>query len=214
MADEVTGQVCAHAATVVQCKTCPWRTTCDPTRDIPGGYSVALHEGLAGTIKSGLASIFDREGRVMACHYSTPGAMLPCAGWLHNQIGAGNNFGVRLAVAAGRLPVPKVSGEQHETFEETLPRSSSTATSSPATCRSRLSARQLEVLRLLARELHPVEWSQIWDSYSWADVDSPLAMTNFDRVTDALMRRGLVAYDADHLVVITDAGRQALAARS
>lgn len=79
----------------------------------------------------------------------------------------------------------------------------------------RLSARQLEVLRILARKTDPVEWGTVWDVYSWADPSNPLAMRNFDRVTDALERRGLVAYtdggDAG-LVFITDAGRAALEA--
>ena len=57
----------------------------------------------------------------MACHYSKPGEEFPCAGWLHHQIGPGNNIGLRLAVMTGAMPVPVVDGEQHQTFEETLP---------------------------------------------------------------------------------------------
>lgn len=102
-----------------QCPTCPWRVGVDPERDIPNGYSVELHESLRGTISEGLVSL--RASRAMACHYSKPGKEFACAGWLHNQIGPGNNIGVRIAVAAGRLPVPEVDGPQHEHFDDTLP---------------------------------------------------------------------------------------------
>ena len=106
--------------TVVQCKTCPWRVDCVPDEDIPY-YKVELHKGLAcSTIASGLESL--RPGlKAMACHYSKRGTEIACAGWLHNQIGEGHNIGVRIAVSVGRLPVPRVDGEQHATFEDTLP---------------------------------------------------------------------------------------------
>lgn len=111
---------------VTQCKSCPWRVDCEPMEDIPGGYSVKLHENLRGTCQSGIASaaplIIGGALRVMACHYSKPGEEFACAGWLENQIGPGNNLGVRLAVMSGRLPVPVTDGEQHETFEDTLPK--------------------------------------------------------------------------------------------
>jgi hypothetical protein len=59
--------------------------------------------------------------RAMACHHSKPGAEFACAGWVHNQLGPGNNIAVRLAVMTGSLPVPVVDGDQHETFDDTLP---------------------------------------------------------------------------------------------
>lgn len=114
------------AKTVKQCKSCPWRVDCDPEHDIPDGYSVELHEGLRNTIQSGIESL--RPGRAMACHYSKPGEEIPCAGWIHNQLGPGNNLAVRLAVMTGKLPVPEVEGEQHETFDDTLPRKSKRST--------------------------------------------------------------------------------------
>ncbi len=104
-----------------QCKSCPWRVDCEPLEDIPGGYSVELHKKLRGTIQSGLESMAGSCMRVMACHYSKPGEEFPCAGWVYNQIGPGNNIGVRLRVMSGAIPVPIVDGEQHETFEDTLP---------------------------------------------------------------------------------------------
>lgn len=72
-----------------------------------------------------------------------------------------------------------------------------------------VSERQLEVLRILARKTEPCEWGEVWDSYAWADPSSSLAMTNFDRVTDALLRRKLVTQDVENcaLVSITESGR-------
>lgn len=107
---------------VTQCKSCPWKQDCVPDKDIPNGYSVTLHKNLANTIQSGLGSLFTDQRRVMACHYSKIGEEFPCAGWLHNQLGVGNNIGVRLAVMQGVLPVPEIAGPQHERFEDTLPK--------------------------------------------------------------------------------------------
>ncbi len=60
--------------------------------------------------------------RIMACHESRPKKNVPCAGWLSNQLGQGNNLGLRLAVLAGRVSVDLVvEGDQHATLEETLP---------------------------------------------------------------------------------------------
>lgn len=109
-------------ATVTQCKSCPWKVGCVPDRDIPNGYSVKLHQNLAKTIQSGLGSLFGDARSVMACHYSKEGEEFACAGWLHNQLGVGNNLGVRFAVMQGQMPVPEVDGEQHERFEDTLPK--------------------------------------------------------------------------------------------
>lgn len=66
--------------------------------------------------------MFTVKRHVMACHYSQfQKKPIYCAGWLHNQLGPGNNIGVRLAVMTGEMPVPVVDGPQHETFEGTLP---------------------------------------------------------------------------------------------
>ena len=58
----------------------------------------------------------------MACHYSKTGAETPCAGWMDNQLGPGNNIGLRLVVARGHLPPPIVEGPQHPTLEATIPK--------------------------------------------------------------------------------------------
>lgn len=104
--------------TVKQCKSCPWRIGCVPDRDIPR-YSRELHEGLRGTIKSGIDSLTSSL-RIMACHYSKPGDEFACAGWLANQLGDGNHIGVRMAVSSGHLPLPDLDGPQHRCFEDTL----------------------------------------------------------------------------------------------
>lgn len=106
---------------VVQCKSCPWRVDCVPDKDIPR-YKEALHHSLAKTIQSGLESMSCSTRHIMACHYSKPGEEIHCAGWLHNQLGPGNNIGVRLSVMSGSMPVPVVDGKQHERFEDTLPK--------------------------------------------------------------------------------------------
>jgi hypothetical protein len=60
---------------------------------------------------------------MMACHYSKPAAEFPCAGWLAHQLGPGNNIGLRLLAAQGKVPIPELDGEQHEDYEDTLPKS-------------------------------------------------------------------------------------------
>lgn len=106
---------------IVQCRSCPWRVDCDPLTDIPNGYSVELHEGLRDTIaRPGCVNaMLAGQQRIMACHYSPVGEERPCAGWMHHQLGAGNNLWLRLEVIAGRMPPPLVEGEQR--FEDTLP---------------------------------------------------------------------------------------------
>ncbi len=58
----------------------------------------------------------------MACHESHAGREKPCVGWLHQQLGVGNNIGLRLAVFSGRISADyETVGEQHERIEDTLP---------------------------------------------------------------------------------------------
>lgn len=138
--------------TIVQCKSCPWRVDCVPDRDIPN-YVPGMHVNLDKTIKSGIDTMFRKVRHVMACHYSKPGEEFPCAGWLHNQIGPGNNLGVRISVMAGKMPVPMVDGEQYETFEETLchiqtPEESETSTASST--RSRRTGASVRIARSAA----------------------------------------------------------------
>lgn len=105
-----------------QCAHCPWKVGVDP-RDIPGGYSVEKHRALAGTIREGLESLAGPL-RIMACHETTGGAELPCVGWLHHQLGRGQNIGLRIAVSRGTVDADvRIVGRQHRRFEDTLPES-------------------------------------------------------------------------------------------
>lgn len=100
-----------------QCKKCPWRVDVDP-HDIPNGYCEDAHAALEGTIVHGF-----RAGalRLMACHESPVGKEKPCVGWLDNQIGPGNNIGLRMWAIKNLKGRLELVGEQHECFEDTLP---------------------------------------------------------------------------------------------
>jgi hypothetical protein len=108
-----------------QCKKCPWRKDVNPY-DIPNDYDPEKHVALQRTIaKPG--SLRPKTGvfRIMACHEFAVDAEQPCVGWLANQLGPGNNITLRLAVATGRIDANiELVGEQHETFEDTLPQES------------------------------------------------------------------------------------------
>lgn len=103
-----------------QCAKCPWRKDVNP-HDIPNGYSPAKHAALADTIAepSDLSFLDGRPLKIMACHEAHQDH---CVGWLHNQLGEGNNIALRLALRkCENLRDLKVVGEQHATFEDTLP---------------------------------------------------------------------------------------------
>lgn len=105
----------------VQCKKCPWRKDVDP-HDIPNGYSEERHRALGSTIAApgDLSQLNDAELHVMACHETS---QAHCIGWLAHQAGPGNNIALRLRLRtcenAHRI---QTVGDQHETFEDTLPR--------------------------------------------------------------------------------------------
>lgn len=104
-----------------QCLFCPWKVATDP-HDIPDGYCETKHRDLSGTIAEPGALRFGPL-RLMACHESKPGKEIPCVGWLCNQLGPGNNIGLRLAVMTEQVDGNvELDGEQHERFEDTLPR--------------------------------------------------------------------------------------------
>lgn len=104
-----------------QCAKCPWRVDVDPN-DIPNGYCEIKHKALENTIAKPGALNIGGKLRMMACHETKPGRELPCVGWLANQLGPGNNIGLRLAAYNDRsLWDFELVGEQHERFEDTLP---------------------------------------------------------------------------------------------
>ena len=100
-----------------QCAKCPWKKDVNPF-DIPE-YDIEWHRNLDTTICDG----FMVGGlRMMSCHEFKVGEELPCVGWMHNQLGVGNNITLRLAVVEGRVdPSYELVGEQHACFEDTLP---------------------------------------------------------------------------------------------
>lgn len=104
-----------------QCKACPWRVDCEPTKDIRGGYCETKHRNLESTIADGSASLRGGPMRLMACHEFRPGAEQVCVGWLANQLGRGNNIALRMRALAGDFPRFELVGEQHQRFEDTLP---------------------------------------------------------------------------------------------
>lgn len=102
---------------VAQCEKCPWLIGVDPF-DIPNGYSEAKHRALENTIAHPNDPLFG-TGRAMACH---EGHDAHCIGWLVNQIGYGNNIGLRIKMmSCENARSIKLRGEQHQTFEDTLP---------------------------------------------------------------------------------------------
>lgn len=102
-----------------QCAKCPWRKDVN-ARDIPNGYSVKKHKALKSTIAepgqlSGQCGI-----RAMACHETHESE---CIGWLVNQVGRGNNIALRLKMmSCENARDIRLCGDQHEKFEETLPK--------------------------------------------------------------------------------------------
>ncbi|NTF18086.1 hypothetical protein G6L37_06685 [Agrobacterium rubi] len=105
---------------VRQCDKCPWKVSTDP-RDIPDGYCETKHRGLASTIAEP-GAMPRGPGAAMSCHEHPIGDEAHCVGWLNHQIGVGNNLGLRIALMnCTNAHAIKVDGEQHETFEDTLP---------------------------------------------------------------------------------------------
>lgn len=101
-----------------QCAKCPWKVSTDP-HDIPNGYCETKHKGLKRTIADPGEIRFG--GHAMACHETNAKDEVYCIGWLMNQLGPGNNIGLRMRMLDYDLSRVRLVGEQHETFEDTLP---------------------------------------------------------------------------------------------
>lgn len=104
---------------VRQCEHCPWRVETDPF-EIPNGYDPEKHAALAITIaKPGEVNLGCACS--MACHETHDAH---CVGWLMNQLGPGNNIGLRIKMrSCENAGFISLRGEQHETFKDTLPES-------------------------------------------------------------------------------------------
>jgi hypothetical protein len=99
-----------------QCVHCPWRVETDP-HDIPNGYSEDKHRALKSTIAQ--PGSLGGSGSAMACHETDDAH---CIGWLVNQLGPGNNIGLRIRmITCENARAIRLRGEQHDTFEDTLP---------------------------------------------------------------------------------------------
>lgn len=106
-----------------QCRTCPWRVGA-VTDDIPG-YDLEKHRALADTVavEGDVTNVVRGRLPMMACHYSTEGDDRVCVGWLHNQLGSGNNIALRLAASRDpSLARYVLDGEQREAFSDTFAR--------------------------------------------------------------------------------------------
>jgi hypothetical protein len=104
-----------------QCDKCPWKVTTDPN-DIPNNYCELKHAALSITISDGMFNINQKTMHVMACHHSDGEDNMYCVGWLHNQLGVGNNIMLRIKMMdCNNIGKLKIVGEQHEYFEDTLP---------------------------------------------------------------------------------------------
>ena len=102
-----------------QCAKCPWRVGVNP-HDIPDGYSEEKHRALKGTIAE--PGSLSGNCHVMACHETHDAH---CIGWLVNQLGVGNNILLRIhMIDCENGKAIRLRGEQHATFEETLPKES------------------------------------------------------------------------------------------
>jgi hypothetical protein len=101
-----------------QCAKCPWLVGVDP-HEIPNGYSESKHRALESTIAHPERDGSFGPASVMACHETHDAH---CIGWLVNQIGPGNNIGLRLRMTrCENAAAIRLRGEQHQTFEDTLP---------------------------------------------------------------------------------------------
>ena len=103
----------------VQCKKCPWKVSTNP-HDIPNGYCETKHKNLKETIADGIDVDFSKPLKVFGCHEEEEEM---CIGWLHNQLGVGNNIPLRMRMmSCENVKDIKIVGRQHERFEDTLPK--------------------------------------------------------------------------------------------
>ncbi len=106
-----------------QCKTCPWRKE-SKVENIPN-YSSRLHQDLEDTIAylSPEEQLSDSSPEnIMLCHHSNLDSdQTFCIGWVHNQLGVGNNIKLRMYFMGCKNGNQiEVVGEQVKSFEDTF----------------------------------------------------------------------------------------------
>ena len=102
-----------------QCRHCPWKKNVD-LEDIPA-YSQEKHEEMLQSLRhrGGLETVVDLH--IMACHETDEGKELTCVGWAAYELGPGNNLGLRMQAATGKLDTSFVlDGPQVESLISTL----------------------------------------------------------------------------------------------
>jgi len=78
------------------------------------------HKNLEKTIAKNAELVYPTKISVMGCHEEDEEY---CIGWLHNQLGSGNNIPLRISMMGySNVGDIKVYGDQHNTFEDTLPK--------------------------------------------------------------------------------------------
>lgn len=107
-----------------QCKNCPWKVDRDLSK-IPD-YNRDNHQDLNGTIANPDINISEvihqatTPMRLMGCHYSTDEKLLPCIGWIYNQL-RNNNLALRLELMrSSQIKSLEIDGAQRATFAETF----------------------------------------------------------------------------------------------
>ena len=105
-----------------QCETCPWRVD-SKVINIPN-YCPELHQDLQQTItddKDTIEQLYDDTLRIMLCHWSKENNPSYCVGWLHNQLGTGNNIQLRIKfMTCENGDELEVIGEQVKSFKDTF----------------------------------------------------------------------------------------------
>ncbi len=86
-----------------------------------------MHEGLQDTIapSNTLEQLNkfaqSKTVKIMACHDSSETELYHCIGWVHNQLGSGNNVALRMSFRdCQNVNEIEVEGEQHSRFEDTF----------------------------------------------------------------------------------------------
>lgn len=76
----------------------------------------------------------------------------------------------------------------------------------------RLSERQLQLLRLVDEFGGFDGWAEAWSHWDFSEGKAGFTMMNFDRIADALKRRGLIAHVGEYgIIEVTEEGKKILA---